>query len=108
VVLEIESVATKRVPVRVDVVGEPPSGYRIASVSVEPTKVRLEGARKIVRQLREVVTDRVDVSRLRETTVQEVPLSLGVAYVWRAGEERGKPVRVEVRVERLPGAGGEF
>ena len=107
VVLEIESVTTKRVPVRVDVVGEPPEGYRIASVSVEPAKVRLEGARKIVRQLREVVTDRVDVSRLRETTVQEVPLLLGVPYVWRAGEERGKPVRVEVHVERLPGTGGE-
>ena len=37
--------------------------------------------------------------------MQEVPLSLDVAYVWRAGEDRGKPVRVEVRVERTPEAG---
>ncbi len=105
VVLEIEPVISKRVLVRVDWAGEPPPGYRVTGVSVEPKAVEVEGARKTLRRLREVVTERVDVSRIRATMVQEVPLSLDVAYVWRAGEDRGKPVRVEVRVERTLEAG---
>ncbi len=102
VVLEIEPVISKRVRVRVDWGGEPPPGYRVTRVTVEPKELKLEGARRTVLRLREVVTERVDVSRLRATTVQEVPLLLDVAYVWRAGEENGMPVRVEVHVERAP------
>ena len=102
VVLEIEPVIGKRVRVRVDWGGEPPPGYRVTGVTVEPKELKLEGARRTVLRLREVVTERVDVSRLRATTVQEVPLLLDVAYVWRAGEEKGMPVRVEVHVERAP------
>ncbi|MCH6561212.1 MAG: hypothetical protein IH800_02180 [Myxococcales bacterium] len=102
VVLQIEPVISKRVRVRVDWVGEPPPGYQVTGVSVEPKELKLEGARKTVLRLREIVTERVDVSHLRVTTVQEVPLSLDLAYVWRAGEDRGKPVRVVVHVERIP------
>ena len=74
----------------------------LLAVSVEPKELKLAGARKTVLRLREIATERVDVSRLRATTVQEVPLSLDLAYVWREGEDRGKPVRVEVQVERVP------
>ncbi len=102
VVLDLEPVISKRVRVRVDWVGEPPPGYQVTGVSVEPKELKLEGARKTVMRLREIATERVDVSRLRATPVQEVPLSLDVDYVWREGENRGKPVRVEVHVERVP------
>ncbi len=107
VVLDIEPIVSRKVRVRVDWGGEPPPGYRVTGVSVVPEQLKLEGAGKIVLRLREVLTDRVDVSRLRATTVLEVPLSLDVAYVWRAGEEKGKPVSVEVRVERAPEPNGK-
>jgi len=102
VVIELEPIISKRLPVRVDWAGEPPPGYQVTRVSVEPKEVALEGARRTLWRLREVVTDRLDVSRLRAPTVQQVPLSLDLAYVWRAGEDRGKPVRVEVQIERSP------
>jgi len=105
--LEIERVVSKKLPVRVDLGGEPPEGYRVTRVEVEPREVVIEGARRSVRQLREALTDRVDVSRLRETTVREVPLSLGLPYVWRAGNgQRGEPVRVEIVVERAQAPDG--
>lgn len=101
--LEIERIESKRVTVRVDLAGEPPVGYRIVSLQVEPAEVLVEGARRSVRRLREVVTAPVDVSRLRATIVQEVALLFGEAYVWRGGEGvRGKPVSVEIRIERIP------
>ncbi len=97
---EVEPVLSKRVRVKLNLVGTPAPGYRVAATRVEPQIVEIEGARSKVRRMREVMTERVDVSDLQESLTQQVLLAPGVDHVWRGGEgERGDPVRVEVTIE---------
>ena len=96
VVLRTEPRVEKRVPVRVDLVGEPPEGFRVEAVRVNPSQVLLQGARAEMRRIREVLTDRVDVSELRETEEFEVRLVLGESHVWRADDGPGVTVEVEI------------
>ncbi len=101
IVLQTEPVIRKKVAVRPDVIGSLPKGYKLVAVAVEPLEVILAGARSSLRGLDEVLTDRIDVSELRQTTIQEVPLAFGGSLVWRA-EEDDTPVKVEIRVETPP------
>jgi YbbR domain-containing protein len=100
-VYTLETVVSKSVPVRADVVGEPADGFRVARVSVEPREVALSGARSALRNVREVMTDRVDVKDLRETTLLESPIALGYPHVWRK-DPAGEPIRIRVEIEPVP------
>ena len=106
IVLKTEPVVRKKVPVRADVVGTPPEGIKLVSVEVSPGQVVLAGARSSIRRLREVLTDRVDVTQMTESTVQEVALApFGGSLVWRAKEDE-TPIQVQIRLERRPEPGG--
>jgi len=94
----LETVTAKTVPVRADLVGELPAGLRIAKVSVEPKEIALAGARSALRNVREVLTDRVDLAALRETTTLESPIALGYPHVWRKDPD-GAPIRIRVEIE---------
>jgi hypothetical protein len=98
IVLQTEPVMQKTVSVRPDVSGELPEGYKLLEVVVEPAEVVLSGARSSLRRLREVLTERVDLSEIRQTTVQEVPLAFGGSLVWRAEDDQ-VPVKVQIRIE---------
>ena len=97
VALTIEPRIEKEVRVRLDLVGVPPPGYRLLDVSVEPSRVVLAGARSVLRRLRDVLTDRIDVSEQRETIDREVRLALDSSLIWRA--EDG-PIRVRVEIAK--------
>jgi len=97
--VRIERKGHKTVGVRADVEGEPAEGYRIASIEVEPRRVRLAGARREVRRLSEVVTEPVDVSGSVADVDREVRLFLAGDAVWM---EDPQPVRVRVVVEPDP------
>jgi len=101
VLIHTEQVVRKKVPVRADVVGTPPEGYRLVKVNVEPRQVVLAGARSSIRRLREVLTERVDVSDIKETTTREAPLAFGGSLVWRAAED-DTPVKVLIELEGPP------
>ncbi len=101
VTLQIDALARKRVPVRADLVGEVPPGYRMVGVEVEPEEIVLEGAQQELRKIREVLTDRIELGTLSGPMDAEVRLVLGSAHVWRVDDE--SPVRVRVRVEPLQG-----
>lgn len=99
VVLRIEPVARKKVPVRVDLVGEPANGAVLISVDVSPREVILAGASSSIRRLREVLTESVDLSEIEETTVREISLApLAGSLVWRAEEDQ-TPIQVQIRLE---------
>lgn len=102
-VFHTERVVSKEVPIRADVVGEPPEGYRVTGVQVEPSQIRIAGARSSVRRVREVSTDRVDVSKLRASTTLEIAPVMGAPHVWRE-DARGEAVQVHVNVEAPPPA----
>ncbi len=97
-VVELDAVIQKRVRVQADLVGKPPEGYSLVSVSVVPSRVRLEGARQSLRATNEVVTDRIDLSQLRESTVREVLPILDRPHIWRA-EPEADPIRVQLEIE---------
>jgi YbbR domain-containing protein len=100
VAVRLEPREQKRVRVRPDVVGEAPEGFRLVSVEVEPKEVILEGARGELRRIQEVLTDRIELGTLPGPTEEEVRLSLGSPYIWRA--EGGQPVRVRIKLESIP------
>jgi hypothetical protein len=106
-VFALESVSSKIVPVRADLVGELPTGLLLRRVTIEPKDIAITGARSAVRNVSEVVTDRVDLSTIRETTTLESPVSLGFPHVWRK-DQSGTPIRVKIEIESagVPSAGG--
>lgn len=97
IVIRAERVQAKRVKVLPDLSGELPEGFHIQEVRVEPSQVTLEGARSSIRRVREVMTDRIELGRMRETTTLETSLVLGYPHVWRQEEDRG-PIRVHIDV----------
>jgi YbbR domain-containing protein len=100
-VYTLETVVTKNVPVRADLAGDLPRGFRLLKVSVDPKEIAIVGAKSSVRNIREVVTDRIDLARLRETSQLESSVALGYPHVWRKDPESG-PIRVNVEIEPPP------
>ncbi len=104
ITVQIERVLIKRVKVRPDLAGALPEGLHVEAVSVEPVEVVLEGARSSMRRIREVMTERIDLTRLRETTTLETSVILGYPHVWRQEGDNG-PVRVHIDVVADPQEG---
>jgi YbbR domain-containing protein len=74
--VEIDRVMDKVVRVKAVVKGEPAQGYRVTKIVVDPPSINLQGARSHLAGLKEVSTEEVDISGLRETLKLEVPLML--------------------------------
>jgi YbbR domain-containing protein len=92
----LEQKGTKSVRVRADLDGEPAPGFTIAGVEVEPSTVRIAGARSEVLRLNEVLTETIDVSGLSSELVRKVRPSLRGRNLW---VETGQEITVRVRVE---------
>ena len=106
-VFALEAVSSKVVPVRADLVGALPDGRTLARVTIEPKEIAITGARSAVRNVREVVTDRVDLATIQETTTIESPVALGFPHVWRK-DQSGAPIRIKIEIESAaaPTTGG--
>lgn len=95
----------KTVPVRAETEGTPAPGFHLAGVVLTPDEVALEGARSQVLRLKEVPTEKIDVSGLTADAEREVRLVLSGGTVW---PEREEPIRALIRIEPDPGnAAGE-
>jgi YbbR domain-containing protein len=103
-VYTLEPVVAKTVPVRADLAGELPPGYRLVRVSLEPKEIAILGAKSSVRNIREVVTDRIELGRMRESAALESSVALGYPHVWRKDPDAG-PIRVSVEIEPVAHAG---
>ena len=97
--VHLERKGRKSVAVRADVMGEPPAGFQLVNIDVEPALVRLVGARNQVMNLVEVSTEPVDLSELTETTEREARIYLGPGTIWM---EDKKPVTVRIEIEPVP------
>ncbi len=71
ILIKLESMKRKDVPVKVDVHGTPPEGYRIVKAEVKPDVIRIKGAESRVDAITEVMTLPVDVSEIRQNTEKE-------------------------------------
>lgn len=95
-----ERLGRKNVRIRADVEGQPPAGFRLGEVQVEPARVWLAGARSRVMRLSEVPTETIDVSQLRESVERSVNLSIGTDHVW---VEQEQTFTVKIAIEPVPG-----
>lgn len=89
-----ERLGRKNLRIRADVQGDPPDGFTVGPVEIEPPRIWLTGARSRVLRLQEVMTEPIDISQLQETTERDVTLSIG-EHVWLE-EEQSITVRVPI------------
>jgi YbbR domain-containing protein len=94
--VRFEKRGRKLVEIRPDFEGEPAPGFRVSSVTVDPPKVWLAGARSQVMRLDEVVTETVNLTGLKADEEREVRVNLGGGTIWM---EDQKPVKLVVRIE---------
>ncbi|WP_225071948.1 CdaR family protein [Desulfuromonas sp. CSMB_57] len=95
--VKLEPVATRMVPVKAALRGEPARGFILQTVRVNPAEVALEGAESEVAQVKEVWTTNIDIEGVRENLRLMRPLS----YRGRYSAVRGAPtVAVEVMIGR--------
>jgi YbbR domain-containing protein len=76
VMIKLEYLKHRELPVKVEFRGALPEGYRIARTEVKPSGVRIKGAETKVDAISEVGTVPIDVSNLRQNLDREVPLDL--------------------------------
>jgi YbbR domain-containing protein len=97
--VELDRVVDKVARVKAVVRGQPASGYRLAAVICVPAHITVQGAPSQVAGIKEVLTEEVDISGLRETVEIEVPLRLADLRL-----KEGVPgtVKVTVAVQKEP------
>ena len=95
----LDKVVDKIVRVKAVVKGKPAGGYRGAKISVDPIHINLQGARNQLLGVREVLTEEVDISGLKESIKVDVPLRLSGLKL-KQGIEKKVRVVVEIREEK--------
>jgi YbbR domain-containing protein len=105
---DIEIVQRKTVRVIPIIYENPPFGYQLEDVEVNPETVDIEGPVSLVQKIESVYTEDINVSGLRETTVKEVKITLENDKITLVDENTVnvkaivKEVYVVKRVEEIP------
>jgi hypothetical protein len=75
IVLDIDRIAERQVPIRVNVQGQPAPGYRVVSAKANPTAVTVRGPSRFVFHTDGVQTSPVEVSGAKADVAQPVSLA---------------------------------
>ncbi|WP_077303237.1 CdaR family protein [Virgibacillus pantothenticus] len=88
--------SSKKVPVSVETTGEPPEGYALAGISANVEEVEVFAKNSILRDLEQVSTEAIDLSKLKESSTVETSLALpdGVTVL------NGESIKVKVEIEQ--------
>jgi len=97
--VKLERIKEKNVPVKVAVSGAPPEGYKLLKVSINPSKVLIEGAESEIKNVHQVETDPVDLSTVQENFSLMVPIAYRGTYTRLKGQAA---VEVQVSIEAPP------
>lgn len=100
ITLEADVKTRKVVPVRPRLRGTPAEGFEVTGVRADPPDVEVEGAERVVRQLREVPTELVDVTGLDGGVTRPVELAFPDPSL-RAVTRR--TIRVEATIAEMRG-----
>ncbi len=76
ILIKLEYLKRRDVPVRLELKGSPPDGYRLVKTEIKPEIVRIKGAESRVDGITEVSTTPIDISNLKKTLDREVSLDL--------------------------------
>lgn len=95
ILVKLEYLRRKDVPVRLELRGQPPEGYRVVSAEIKPELVRIKGAETRVDAISEVSTLPLDLANLRQDVTKEMQLDLTRYGVHLDGEAPQAEVRIE-------------
>lgn len=101
--VKLERVKEKPVPVRVEIIGIPAEGFRVAEIQVTPPKVLVEGAEGELKDVHEAVAEAVSVEGVRESFTLMVPMDYRGKYTALKGLETAE-VQVTIEPSSLPTA----
>jgi YbbR domain-containing protein len=99
--LSLDVVKTRSVPIKAKLAGKLPGFLGLKSAGVEPAFVILQGPENALAKIREVFTDPVDLSAVREDRKILTGLDIETPQIHLAP---GQPtqVTVEIKLERTP------
>lgn len=97
--VKLEHIREKTVPVRVVLSGQPVAGYEVVETRVVPEQVVVTGAGSELKAVNEVVTESIDVTGVRESFSQTVPIDYSGNYTYL---DKQKTVEVEVLLAADP------
>jgi YbbR domain-containing protein len=97
--VDLDHVIEKMLHVKPVVQGKPARGYRVSKITVDPPFINLQGARGQLTGLKEIVTEEVSISDLKETVEVEVPLQIANLRLKKA-VKRTVNVTIVVEEER--------
>lgn len=89
--------ASKTVPVKAHITGALEKGYRIKSIEVKPSTVRVEGAKAEVSRVALLRTEQIDITGLDAGVTQNIRLNLNGKNIRTKVSE----VTVKISVERI-------
>jgi YbbR domain-containing protein len=72
--LVLEKIIRKAVPIKLNLVGEPPKGYKVVSKLIDPTSVEIEGAQSEVNLIQSIPTIEVVLTDAKETIKKDLDL----------------------------------
>jgi YbbR domain-containing protein len=97
--ISLENVKTRSVQVKARLVGNLPKTLRLITVWVEPPFVVLQGPESVLAKVRELSTEAVDLSSIKENKKISVGLDIESPQV-HLGPGQPSQVTVDIRVER--------
>lgn len=97
--VELDRALTKEVQVQATVIGEPATGWAIASIELDPESIRITGPQEKVRGIAQVSTDVLDIGGAREDKYIDASLAITDPVIDLA---RGEPSRIRVTVDIEP------
>ncbi|HVB78695.1 MAG TPA: CdaR family protein [Candidatus Binataceae bacterium] len=90
VVLDIDRITDRQVPIHVDIQGQPATGYRVASATADPPMATIRGPSRFVAHVDSVETSPVEVNGAKAELEQPVTLVLLSDRVKIEGLDRAK------------------
>jgi YbbR domain-containing protein len=106
ILIKLEYIKRREVPVHVALQGASPDGFRVGRVEVKPVTARLKGAESVIDSLMDVSTLPIDISGSRQSIDRAAELDLGRYKVQLDGPEprvfvEVTPVTANFRVRNI-------
>lgn len=96
VTVPVTALPARELPVRINLTGVPAQGYEVGEILVQPAQVQVTGPQRVIENLGEVQSLKVDISGVTEDVAREVVLVLP------DGATSVKPDRVHITIPVEP------
>lgn len=96
--VKLERIKEKQVPVVISIEGVPAEGYRLSETRLTPAKITIVGAEGELKDIREVVTEAVNVTDVTESFSLMVPLNYQGKYTQLKEQEA---IEAQVTIETV-------